>query len=101
MTARMAGSFASAEVSETRVLRVQGYSDAYVSGAQKPVPGGNLRCNGQRSKLLRQAEHRVLTGPLDRRISQTLDANPARQPTFDGGPHKIGRRKARDTVILT
>jgi hypothetical protein len=45
--------------------------------------------------LPRQAEHRVLAGPLDRRISQTLDANPARQSTFDGCAHEIGREEGQ------
>jgi hypothetical protein len=42
MAAEMAGTFVPAEVSETGARRKQGPTDTGVSGAQKPVPGGQL-----------------------------------------------------------
>jgi hypothetical protein len=47
---------------------------------ETPFLAGNWRWNGRQSKLPRQAEHLVLSRPFNRRIAQTLDANPAWQP---------------------
>jgi hypothetical protein len=48
----------------------------------------------------RQTEHRVLAGPLGRSIAQASDADAARQSSFDGGLHQVGREeRERDRHI--
>src|SRR5258706_4826206 len=48
----------------------------------------------------RQTEHRVLVGPLGRSIAQASDADAARQSSFDGGLHEVGREeRERDRHI--
>src|SRR5438067_2332258 len=48
----------------------------------------------------RQTEHRVLAGPLGRSIAQASDADAARQSSFDGSLHELGREeRERDRHI--
>src|SRR6266481_1474841 len=48
----------------------------------------------------RQTEHRVLAGPLGRSIAQASDADAARQSSFDGSLHELGREeRERDRDI--
>ena len=42
-----------------------------------------------------EAEHCVLARPLDGGITEPSDADAPRQPTFDSGLHKIGRKKGQ------
>jgi hypothetical protein len=39
-----------------------------------------------------------LAGPLGRRIAQASDADTARQSSFDGSPHEVGREE-RDRIL--
>src|SRR5438093_2854988 len=48
----------------------------------------------------RQTEHRVLAGPLGRSIAEASDADAARQSSFDGSLHEVGREE-RERVACT
>src|SRR5260221_11380567 len=41
----------------------------------------------------RQTKHRVLARPLGRSIAQASDADAARQSSFDGSLHEVGREE--------
>src|SRR5260370_19267647 len=48
----------------------------------------------------RQTEHRVLAGPLGRSIAEASDGDAARQSSFDGSLHELGREeRERDRHI--
>ena len=44
----------------------------------------------------RQTKHRVLARPLGRSIAEASDADAARQSSFDGSLHEVGREERRD-----
>ena|SRR5205823_423265 len=54
-----------------------------------------LRQRAPRRLHLRWAdrEHRVLAGPLGRSIAEASDADGARQSSFDGSLHEVGREE--------
>jgi hypothetical protein len=60
-----------------------GFGGCHFRRCETPPPSGSNR----------QTEHRVLAGPLGRSIAQASDADAARQSSFHGSLHDVGREE--------